>query len=401
MTGPNPTPDRPVRVLLVDDDEDDYVLTREAVAAIPGGGYALDWASDFDTALQKICQGVHDVYLVDFQLGAQTGLDLLSAMREKGCPGPVILLTGLGGPEIDRAAEAAGAADFIEKGHLDPVLLERSIRYTLRQRATELDLERKVAERTADLERANAALRRAEKRKDEFLSTLAHELRNPLAPIRNALAILRLAADNPASAEKAWEMMDRQVRYLVRLIDDLLDATRMSRNTLRVDLQPLDLLATVRSALTACQAALDAAGLTVAAQLPADPVIVNGDPARLTQLFANLLSNAAKYTDAEGQVTVSAVPTDREVTVTVRDTGIGIPADALPYLFDLFERGPDRPEARAKDGLGIGLALARQVAEMHGGAVTAHSAGPGQGAEFTVRLPLHQPVSSGSPGSAS
>lgn len=390
MTSLAPTRDRPVRVLLVDDDPDDHLLTRDVIADIPGGGYTLDWVAEFDAALEAIGRGEHHVYLVDYRLGVKTGLDLLAAMTQRGYPGPVILLTGLGGPEVDRAAEEAGAADFIEKAKLDPVTLERAIRYTLRQRAYEADLERKVAERTAALEQANASLREADRRKDEFLATLAHELRNPLAPIRNALAIMDLSPGNQAGLAKAKGVMERQVRHLARLIDDLLDASRITRNTLHIDPRPVDLAGPLQAAAESSRAAAAAADITLRVELPPGPMVVNGDQARLTQVFANLLSNAIKYTESGGTITLTAVPAGGEVTVSVRDTGVGIPADDLPRVFDLF--GPvDRADARTAGGLGVGLAVAKRVAEMHGGTVTAISGGVGQGSEFAVRLPLIRP----------
>lgn len=405
MARPPQPRDRPVRVLLVDDDEDDYVLTREVIADIPGGGYTLDWESDFDAALEAVSRGEHDVYLVDFRLGAKTGLDLLAAVRQRNCPGPFILLTGVGEPEIDRAAEEAGAADYLEKAKLDPVPLERAIRYTLRQRAYEAGLERKVAERTAALERANAGLREADRRKDVFLATMAHELRNPLAPIRNALQVMRMTADRPEAAERSRQLVERQVDHLVRLIDDLLDASRMTTNKLRIDRAPVDLADPLRAAVETAQPLVTAAGLTLAVRLPDAPVVVHADGVRLTQLFTNLLANAAKYTEPGGRVTlaVEAAGDADGVRVRVADTGVGIPADMLPHVFDLFAQ-IDHSMNRSQGGLGIGLALAKRVAEMHGGRISAHSDGVGRGAEFVVELPLHRPdagVSSAPPGSAS
>ncbi len=384
---PDPEPPRPIRVLLVDDDEDDYLLTRETVADIPGGGYVLAWESDADAALDLICRNEFDVYLVDFRLGERTGLELLKEMRARHCHAPVILLTGVGQPEIDRAAAEAGAADYLEKSRLDPVLLERAIRYALRQRAQEVELEHKVAERTAELAAANEALREADRRKDEFLATLGHELRNPLAPVRNALEIMRLAADNPAAVTAARDMMDRQLRHMVRLINDLLDASRITRGKLRIDLTHLDLREPLASAVETARPALDAAGVTFVLSLPDAPMPVNGDHVRLAQLFTNLLNNAAKYTERGGTATLAATLDGPQTVVRVTDTGVGLPAEVLPLVFDLFTQ-VDRTLNRSQGGLGIGLALVKRLAGMHGGTVTAASAGVGHGATFEVRLPL-------------
>ncbi len=378
---------RRIRVLLVDDDEDDFLITRETVADIPGGGYTLEWESDFDTALDRICRHEFDVHLVDFRLGARTGLDLLRKMRERKCHGPVILLTGVGQPEIDRAAAEAGAADYLEKSTLDPVLLERAIRYALRQRATEADLERKVAERTAELAAANDALRDADRRKDEFLATLGHELRNPLAPLRNSLEIMRLAADNPEAVESARGMMERQLRHMVRLINDLLDASRITRDKLRIDLAPIDLREPLHSAVETARPLLDEAGVVFDLKLPDGPLPVSGDHVRLAQLFANLLTNAAKYTERDGRASLTALADGPQVVVRVTDSGVGLPPHLLGRVFDLFTQ-VDRTLKRSQGGLGIGLALVRRLTEMHGGTVSAHSDGVGQGTTFEVRLPL-------------
>jgi signal transduction histidine kinase len=397
MTPPQtPDTDRPVRVLLVDDDESDFVLTREVIADIPGGGYALDWESEFGPAVEAICRGEHDVYLVDYRLGEYTGLDVLAAIRARESPGPVILLTGVSGPEIDRAAEAAGAADFIEKGRLEPVLLERAIRYALRQRGQELELERKVAERTAALTTANDALADADRRKNEYLATLAHELRNPLAPIRNAMEIMRLAGENPTAMLKAREMIERQMVIMVRLLDDLLEVSRFTRDKLELTRERLDLNDTVRLAVESVQPHMDRAGVSFQMRFPDHPVPVDGDRVRLAQLVTNLLSNAAKYTPTGGNVSLTVQQVGAHAEVRVKDSGQGIPAAVLPRVFDLFSQ-VDKQLGRMPSGLGVGLAFVRRLTEMHGGWVTAASDGTDRGAEFVVTLPLARPVTAKPP----
>src|SRR5262245_58183257 len=172
--------DRPVRVLLIDDDRDDFFLTRELLAEIPGGRMSLDWAPTYDAGLAALCSGTHDVYLLDYRLGVRTGIELLREAKSHKCSGPVILLTGHGHTRTDFEAVEAGADDYLETAGLPPAVLERSIRYALAQHHAEAELERKVKERTEELAKANDALREADRRKDEFLSTLGHELRNPL-----------------------------------------------------------------------------------------------------------------------------------------------------------------------------------------------------------------------------
>ncbi|QEL16465.1 hybrid sensor histidine kinase/response regulator [Limnoglobus roseus] len=376
-----------LRLLLVDDDSDDYLLTRELVEELPGSRFSLDWVDDFDEAVRAIGRGEHDVYLIDYRLGAKTGLELIAALKGQKCSGPIILLTGQGQFEIDQAAHEAGASDYLEKSALNAVTLERTIRYALKQYAHEAELERKVQERTKELEDANAALRDADRRKDEFLATLAHELRNPLAPIRNALEIQRMATNNPTTLESARQMIERQVRQLVRLIDDLLDASRMTRDKLRLELETLDLIEPLEIAIETSQPLLAQASVTFERHIPAESMRLRGDRVRLAQLFANLLNNAAKYTEAGGRVTLSVEKADGSAVVRVKDTGVGIPPELIPRLFELFAQF-NRSLHRSQGGLGIGLALVRRLVQMHGGSISAVSKGLGHGSEFTVKLPM-------------
>ena len=301
----------------------------------------------------------------------------------------------------------ARAADYLEKSRLDSTLLERSIRYALEKHRTEAELERKVEERTLELQRINKelqqeiaerhraeeALKEADRRKDEFLATLAHELRNPLAPIRNALEIMRLASGNPKAIEQARVMTERQVTQMVRLIDDLLDVSRITRGKLRLDLDALLLSDVLESAVEISRPLIEKAGLSLHVSLPPAPVPLQGDRVRLAQVFTNLLNNAAKYTEPGGSVRVT-VEAGEPIVVRVRDTGVGVPAEMLPRLFELFTQ-VDRSLNRSQGGLGIGLALVRRLTEMHGGTVEATSDGPGKGSEFVVRLPRVVPKDGG------
>jgi signal transduction histidine kinase len=379
----------PVRVLLIDDDQDDYVLTRDLFADIPGDRYRLDWVSDYQTALDTVCRKEHDVYLVDYRLGSRTGLDLLADVAARSKSGPFILLTGQSMFEIDMAAMEQGAADYLEKARLDPTLLERSIRYALQQSRQEAELERKVRERTEELATANARLRHEDKMKDEFLATLAHELRNPLAPIRNALEIMRMTPGATAF-EPARQIIDRQVRQLVRLIDDLLDVSRITRGKLSLVMESLDLREVITTAAEASKPVLDKAQVAYSASLPDERLPVAADRVRLAQVFTNLLNNAAKYTEPGGRVELAADRQKGLLRVRVADTGVGIPAAVLPQVFELFTQ-VDRTLNRAQGGLGIGLALVKKLTEMHGGTVEAASAGEGKGATFTVWLPVSEP----------
>lgn len=241
--------------------------------------------------------------------------------------------------------------------------------------------------------RMEDALREADRRKDEFLATLAHELRNPLAPISNALHVLqRIGA--PPETERFLAMIHRQVAHLVRLVDDLLEVSRISRGNIELRKECVDLSVVIGQAMETSQPLIQAGRHEISVSLHPEPLVVQGDPVRLSQIFANLLNNAAKYTPVGGRIWLNAERLDGEAIVRVRDTGAGISAEMLPRVFDLFTQA-DRHQEGAQAGLGIGLALVRSLVELHGGRVEARSAGLGEGSEFIVRLPLAVGLASG------
>jgi signal transduction histidine kinase/ActR/RegA family two-component response regulator len=237
------------------------------------------------------------------------------------------------------------------------------------------------------LERQGEALRDADRRKDEFLATLAHELRNPLAPIRHAVEILRL--QGAPLPEQPWvvDVIDRQLRQLTRLLDDLLDLSRMTVSRLALHKVRVDLAEVLQVAAETSRPLIEEHGQAFAMTLPPHPILLDGDLTRLAQVISNLLHNAAKYTDRGGSIWLTAEQRGHEAVVTVRDTGIGIPPELLPRIFEMFMQA-DRSLERSHSGLGIGLTLARQLVELHGGTITARSEGAGTGSAFTVRLPV-------------
>ncbi|HEX7237619.1 MAG TPA: ATP-binding protein, partial [Gammaproteobacteria bacterium] len=243
-------------------------------------------------------------------------------------------------------------------------------------------------------EQSREALKDADRRKDEFLATLAHELRTPLAPIHNALEILRLSGREDDGARNVYEMMGRQVNHMVRLVDDLMEVSRITRGKIDLRKQRTELAAVVGSAVETTRPLIDAAGHLLSVDLGEEPLELDADPVRLAQVFGNLLNNAAKYTPNGGQITVRAEQRGPHVVVSVRDNGAGIRADVLAHVFEPFVQG-ERSYTRSKGGLGIGLTLARSIVVLHGGTIEARSAGLGQGSEFLVRLPLLTPVVEG------
>jgi signal transduction histidine kinase/DNA-binding response OmpR family regulator len=227
----------------------------------------------------------------------------------------------------------------------------------------------------------------ADRQKNEFLSMLAHELRNPLAPIRNAAQILKVKVPDQPQVRWAREVIDRQLSHLVRLVDDLLDISRITRGKIRLQSESVDVATVVAQAVEASRPIIEQSGHRLEVELPEEPVRLIGDPARLAQVLTNLLNNAAKYTENGGCVWLKAEREGDTAVIRVRDTGIGIPPDMLSAIFDLFTQA-DRSLDRAQGGLGVGLTLVKNLVEMHEGTVTAHSEGPGRGSEFVVRLPL-------------
>ena len=238
-----------------------------------------------------------------------------------------------------------------------------------------------------DLRRVAADLSEADRRKDEFLATLAHELRNPLAPMSNMLEVLKRADGDGAALQRAHATMERQLGHLVRLVDDLLDLSRITHNRLELRRSRVELAALIQQAVDASRPLADAAGHELKIALPAEPIYLHADPVRMAQVFGNLLNNSCKYTSQGGTISVTAQRSGSDVVVAFKDTGSGIPADKLEGIFDMFTQ-LDRSLEQSKGGLGIGLTLVKRLVQMHGGSIAAYSAGEGHGSEFVVRLPM-------------
>jgi CheY-like chemotaxis protein len=234
--------------------------------------------------------------------------------------------------------------------------------------------------------RAELALQEADRRKDEFLATLAHELRNPLAPIAGGLELLELSPNDSRAADEVRSMMKRQTQHMVRLIDDLLDVSRITRGKLELRKTTVELSGIVRDAVAATRPLLDEARHELAINLPTEPLLLDADANRLTQVLTNLLNNAAKYTPHDGRIELTAQSTDGEVVISVADSGIGIPPDNLDRVFDMFTQLHSSREF-GHTGMGIGLTLVKRLVEMHGGNVQAQSRGPNLGTTFVIRLP--------------
>jgi signal transduction histidine kinase/ActR/RegA family two-component response regulator len=290
---------------------------------------------------------------------------------------PVLVLTreGADSPAARKALETLGNVTLLER----PVriaALASTVRTALRAR------ERQYQTRAHLVEREEA-----DHRKDEFLAMLSHELRNPLAPLRNAVQIMRQSAGGDPAAGKLCEMMERQLAYMVRLVDDLLEVSRITRGNIELRRQHVQLAEILAAAIETSRPLIEAGRHALTVSLPGGSLRLLADATRLSQVFANLLNNAAKYTDEGGRIMLKAMAEGDAVIVSVRDTGLGIPEQDLPRVFDMFAQ-VDGARGRAQGGLGIGLTLVRSLVGMHGGSVSAASDGPGKGSQFTVRLPL-------------
>ncbi len=403
--------DRPVQVLLVEDDASDCAFIQDLFDEFTPEQYRLDCARTLEAGLAAIQNCHHDVYLVDYRVGSNRGLTLLTAARAAGCRAPIIILTGQHEREIDLQALQAGADDFLIKVRLDAVMLDRAIRYALAQRRLEeevrqnyLQLERRVQERTAELKvaneslqaeigerkRAEQALREADRRKDEFLATLAHELRNPLAPLTAAIQLIAAEPDNTEQAMQLVGMMSQQLDQLVRLIDDLVDVSRITGGKLQLRCEPTSIAEFVQAAIDQSRPLIEQSKHSFDVDCPQGSLMVYGDKVRLAQIVSNLLINAAKYTPPGGRIALNVRREGSDAVLSVRDNGIGIPPQMQARIFDLFAQ-VDSSTTRSHGGLGIGLTIVKTLVEMHGGSIRAASEGPGRGSEFSVKLPIAGP----------
>ena len=396
----------PIKILLLEDDEADYILTRSLVGRL-SGQFTLTWAPTYETAIEMLAGGGFDVCLVDYRLDAHEGLELL---REPGLDRlPIIVLTGQDDPGIAALAMKAGAADYLVKGEFNASMFERSMRHAIeRKRAhDELirardQLDRQVFEQTAELREANASLlrreaelREASGRKDEFLAMLAHELRNPMAAIKNALTLAMRSRDAEYRG-RSLDILDRQIPHLGRLIDDLLDVSRITSGKIRLDRGLVDASEILDQAVEAVRPMIEGRGHTLEIAVDRGNLWLDADPTRIEQVVQNLLSNAAKYSEEGGHLKLSAAKESGKIVIRVRDDGIGLEPAQMAEIFGIFAQ-VDRSLARSQGGLGLGLAVAKRLVEMHDGSISVWSEGAGKGSEFTIRIPAAEPPDRAAP----
>jgi signal transduction histidine kinase len=422
--------DDKVNILLVDD-QPQRLLSYEAILGTLGEN--LVKARSGTEALQKLMEADFAAILLDVNMPTMNGFDTAALIHQhpRFEKTPIIFVTAVHVTNLDQLkGYELGAVDYcyvpivpeVLRGKVQVLVelyrkrrqLERAnaalaLANTTLQAEKTRELEQlnlTLAQANAELERANQALQReiaerkrfeqelqeGDRRKDEFLAMLSHELRNPLAAISNVAHVMKASPTVDPQLRWAREVLGRQTGHLTRLIDDLLDVSRITRGKVTLRREPLDLKSVVAGAIETTRTLVQGRRHSLQVQLPDEPVPVIGDRVRLTQVVDNILTNAAKYTKEDGSITISLVSeesapgTPGEAVIRVRDSGVGIPPELLPTVFDLFRRA-DESLGRAEGGLGIGLALARGLVEMHGGRIEAASDGPGKGSEFTIRLP--------------
>jgi len=397
--------------ILMVDDQPAKLLTYESM--LSQMGERLIKAETASEALAHLLKEDIAVVLMDVNMPELDGFELAAMIRQHPrCRRTAILfVSAVHLTDLDRVrGYAAGAVDYVSVPVVPEILRAKiGVFVDLYRKTTELEklnhtLEERVLARTGELEATIAQLRErehrlrltgealaeADRRKTEFLAMLAHELRNPLQPIRSAVELLRKAAATPDQLAWSREVVDRQVNQLVRLVDDLLDASRISNGKLELRREPVDLIPIISGAIESSRSLAERKRQQIETKLPDQPVHVDGDAVRLTQVFLNLINNAVKYSPNGARIALSVEKRDGEIAACVRDEGMGIAAHDLPRVFEMFYQGSAKPDD-AQGGLGLGLALVHQLVGLHAGRIEAHSDGPGRGSEFVVRLPVVAP----------
>lgn len=369
-----------ISVLVVEDDEDDYILTSSLLSEIQTDRFEPVWARTYEEAIEKIASAPFDVCLLDYRLGAHNGLELLRETRDRGYDGPIILLTGQGDQEVDIEAMKAGAADYLVKSQINAANLERSIRYSIQQKQMEEERIKRIHERIA---RAQAEA--ANKAKDDFLAMVSHELRTPLNAMLGWVGILRSNKGDEAVYRRAIDAIERSAKSQNRLVNDLLDISRISSGNLSIERQPVHLASVIDPVLEAAYPSANEKSIKIEADLERSAMWVSGDPNRLQQVVNNLVQNALKFTPEGGRVSIGLAYHDGHAKITVSDTGKGIASEFLPHVFERYRQARG---SGGKTGLGLGLAIARHIVQLHGGSITAESDGDGQGSAFIIELPL-------------
>jgi signal transduction histidine kinase len=399
------------KILIVDDNAHDRAALRRYLEKHDDTNYAFSEGPTVEESIDLCLRERPHCILLDYQLTDGTGLDFIQMLHQRVPPGtfPIVMLTATGNETIAVEAMKAGVQDYLIKGQAEPEVMVRAIRDAIFRVETRRLLTKQQAELQRlyneahesnlrkdqilrELELAKETAERANAAKDEFLAALSHELRTPLTPVLSAVSSLHPETMDHAELVGVFQMIQRNVELEAKLIDDLLDLTRISKGKLRLEMHPLTLDTCLQNTIEICGPDFEVKQIALVANLQTSSAHVLADAARLHQVFWNILKNAVKFTPNGGRVEiVSRLLNNGRVEVCFRDTGIGIEAEALPKIFRAFEQG-DRQVTRNFGGLGLGLAISKALIDAHGGTIVAESAGKHQGTSVHITLPIYRPV---------
>jgi signal transduction histidine kinase len=354
----------PIHVLLIDDDQDEFVLTRDLLAESRTSPFTLEWTADAEAALADMARDGHDVYLLDYRLGAIDGLEMLGEALAMGCSAPVVMLSGQGDSAVDLAAMRAGAADYLVKGRISGELLERALRHAVERKR----IEKKLA-----------------RQREEFVAMLTHDIKSPLHVVIGAADML-LEETKKASNVREQALIRNLIDSALTinsLVVNYLDFTKIEAVGVSLNKHTLALGDILNRLNRRYATSAQRRGLALELKLETGLPAVDGDPVALERVFSNLLSNAIKFTPRDGRITVKAQPVAHGLVVTVIDTGPGIKPAELPFIFAKYRRASNTSR---QDGAGLGLFIAKSLVEAHGGRIDVHS-DPGSETRFEVFLP--------------
>jgi len=374
----------------VEDDEDDYILTRETIAEMQHPACSLEWASTFEAGLELFHQHRHDLYLFDFRLGIHTGIELLRLCMKTDNHAPIILLTGSGGELVAVEALRLGAADYVTKGMMSPKSLHRAIMNALEK----AHLRRTLTEHQHHLEKTNQALTKQNGEIQRFYHTLAHELKTPLTAVREFTSLIYDGLAGPLTAEQREYLQNSLecIDQITNQINDLLDITRIDTGKLSIHRQLENLELLIARVVGTLNQAAQHKSITVSVSTNLNSPEVWIDKTRMAQVLTNLLSNAIKFTPPGGTIEVAACDTREiplSVRLSVRDTGCGIAPEHLEHIFDRLYQA-EEGHSRIEGGLGLGLTITREIVKLHGGSISVQSQ-LGQGTQFTFTIPKGKP----------
>ncbi|MBD3182155.1 response regulator [Candidatus Poribacteria bacterium] len=404
-----------IRILLIEDNDDYYQIIEIMLVRELGPNFEIDWSESLKSGIENLNSGKYDVILLDLSLTDSWGLDTFTEVYKNASETAIVVLSGIDDENIATEAVHKGAQDYLVKDRVDGKLLARSIKYAIERKniAEELkrtnlrlresqeklkqwnkELEKEVKKRTQDLtkaneelEQANKILRKQDKEKTEFLRTVAHDLRTPLTSIRAyADMVLMYRNESQETHEEFLNIIIHECVRLSNLVNNLLNLELIKSGKMDYDMQPLDLTSLIDHIVSVFQGQAGNLKISLESHIPDDLPMVNGNQDRLSQVVSNLISNAVKFTPPGGKINVKLEKNDGEILVSVSDTGVGVPEEYHSKIFEKFGRGKMEGET-VKEGVGLGLAIAKKIVEQHNGRIWVESPGRGKGSTFTFTLP--------------